>query len=313
MEYPLYDLAELYYQRGNIAYYESLMEEGIEKEIAPCMLWGYKYFEVWDELNDEQRKEIHDRLETNLPRGIELGSRECAYELAWYKIHGCMGFEQDREEGLKIARRGLELYGAQCGDLLLQEMTGEEEDYLMTLLKTVRYGEFKEWVEELLYERKRLIAMGYEEEIDFWSKKYEVKPSSVTRINPSVIIIRPDGVAEFVEADVYPMSYREMAALIGAESLDAVHTSNVLSAITRECGLKKNVAMYVDREAVFKNLGDNAAASILYAKGIEIRGSVIITMEDNRYDTHSFDIAEDIEAVFNCIQKMTNGLIRKTK
>ena len=52
-------------------------------------------------------------------------------------------------------------------------------------------------------------------------------------------------------------------------------------------------------------------AKILYGKRCEIRGSVIVAMEDNRYDTYSFDTEEDINAVFEAVSKATSGLARR--
>jgi hypothetical protein len=70
--------------------------------------------------------------------------------------------------------------------------------------------------------------------------------------------------------------------------------------------------MYVDRNAIMKDLEDNAAASILYGHGYEVRGAVIIALEDNKYDTYSFDTEEDIENVFEAIDDLTGLLRRET-
>jgi hypothetical protein len=68
--------------------------------------------------------------------------------------------------------------------------------------------------------------------------------------------------------------------------------------------------MYTDREGYAKDLPDNAVGTILYGRGYEIRGAVIIALEDNRYDTHSFHFQEDLDAVFNEISDLTSGLVR---
>jgi hypothetical protein len=137
------------------------------------------------------------------------------------------------------------------------------------------------------------------------------KPEPRTAIPPQVIIVKPSGIASFVEADVYSMSYSEMAELIGAERVDAIHYSAPLDGITKACGLGKQLAMYVDREGIHKGLDDNAIGTMLYGNGYEIRGSIIIVMEDNRYDTYSFDILEDIEAVYNGIKALSGNLLRR--
>ena len=335
---PLCDLAFLYSFRGNMAYYESLMEEGVEKGVAACMLWGYEYEEVWDELSPEQQEEIHSRMEMNLYKGVELGDATCAYALAGYKIYGSMGFDKDLEEGLRIAHKGVTYHSKECCSLILdimatdgiedelpEEMILSDEEYAMMVLKAVRYGEADK-IESIVRCSDEFIDMGYGEEVKFWTGEWEklhkedaeeategpVEPVEKTEIEPTVLVIHPSGYTEFVEADVNPMSFREMGKLIDAEGLDAVHFSNPLTQITKKCGLNKNVTMYVDKEAMMKDLEDNAVGTMLYGQGYEIRGAVIIALEDNRYDTFSFDFEEDIEAVFEAIDDMTGLLRRET-
>ena len=119
------------------------------------------------------------------------------------------------------------------------------------------------------------------------------------------------GVASVVEADVFCMSYREMSQLIDAEGLDAVHFSEPLNRITKACKFKDyQLAMYTDREGYAKDLPDNAVGTILYGRGYEIRGAVIIALEDNKYDTHSFHFKEDLESVLSEISIITGNLLR---
>ena len=132
-----------------------------------------------------------------------------------------------------------------------------------------------------------------------------------TEIIPTILVIHPSGYTEFVDADVESMSSGEMAALIDADGLDAVHFSDPLSQITRKCGLDKKVAMYVDRNAVMKDLEDNAVGTMLYGHSYEIRGTVIIALEDDKYNTSSFVTEEDIENVFEAIDDFT-GLLRNS-
>ena len=137
-------------------------------------------------------------------------------------------------------------------------------------------------------------------------------PEAKTQVSPSVIIIQPSGVASVVEADVFCMSYREMSQLIDAEGLDAVHFSKPLNQITKTCRFRGyQIAMYADRNGYARDLPDNAIGTMLYGTGAEIRGSVIIALEDNKYDTHSFHFQEDLDNVFSEISDFTGGLIRR--
>jgi hypothetical protein len=49
---------------------------------------------------------------------------------------------------------------------------------------------------------------------------------------------------------------------------------------------------------------------MLYGTGAEIRGAVIIVLEDNKYDTHSFHFQEDLESVLSEISIITGKLLR---
>ena len=131
-----------------------------------------------------------------------------------------------------------------------------------------------------------------------------------TEIFPSVLVIYPSGYTEFLETDVNPVPLNELGALIDAEELVSVHFSDALGQITKECGLTKNVVMYVDKDAMIKNLEDNPVATMLYNCDCEIRGSVIIALEDAEYITYAFDMEEDIESVFEAIDELT-GLLRR--
>lgn len=132
-------------------------------------------------------------------------------------------------------------------------------------------------------------------------------------IAPSVLVIHPSGQVDFVEADVSVMSSQEMARLIDTFGVDAVHYSGPLANITKACQLERQVTMYVDKYSAFKSLDDNAVATTLYGQSDEVRGAVIIALEDDKYDTYSFDTKEDIERVFEAISKMTGGLARSSR
>ena len=132
-----------------------------------------------------------------------------------------------------------------------------------------------------------------------------------TEIFPTVLVIYPSGYTESLETDVNPVPLNELGALIDAEELVSVHFSDALGQITKECGLTKNVMMYVDKDAMIKNLEDNPVATMLYNCDCEIRGSVIIALEDAEYITYAFDTEEDIENVFESIDELTGLLIRE--
>ena len=316
---PIYDLAWIYLQAGDDKYYETLMELGMKLGVPDCYVLGCEYEPRWDELDDYDKKKLHDRMKHNLQQGINKGSGACAYILADAFLNGKYGYNIDLDKGMGYAKVAV-TYGFNTAFNLMIEAAEtleapefmSENEILKLKYDALRYG-LDEYLDEVIRNKDAYVAMGYGDEIDsiwmpVWKKKH---PAPKTQIDPTAIIIQPSGVVSFVNDDIFSMSYREMAQLIGAEGLDAVHFSEPLNQITKACKFKGyQLAMYVDRNGYAKDLEDNAIGTILYGRGSEIRGAVIIALEDNRYDTHSFHFQEDLDNVISEISDMTGGLIR---
>ena len=316
---PIYDLAWIYLEAGDDKYYETLMELGMKLGVPDCYVLGCEYEPRWDELDDYDKKKLHDRMKHNLQQGINKGSGACAYILADAFLNGKYGYNIDLDKGMGYAAVAV-TYGFNTAFNLMIEAAEtleapeflSENEILKLKYDALRYG-LDEYLDEVIKNKDAYVAMGYGDEIDsiwmpVWKKKH---PAPKTQIDPTAIIIQPSGVVSFVNDDIFSMSYREMAQLIGAEGLDAVHFSEPLNQITKACKFKGyQLAMYVDRNGYAKDLEDNAIGTILYGRGSEIRGAVIIALEDNRYDTHSFHFQEDLDNVISKISDMTGGLIR---
>ena len=316
---PIYDLAWIYLQDGDDKYYETLMELGMKLGVPDCYVLGCEYELRWDELDDYDKKKLHDRMKHNLQQGINKGSGACAYILADAFLNGKYGYNIDLDKGMGYAQVAV-TYGfntafnlmIQAAETLQAPEFMSENEILKLKYDALRYG-LDEYLDEVIRNKDAYVAMGYGDEIDsiwmpVWKKKH---PAPKTQIDPTAIIIQPSGVVSFVNDDIFSMSYREMAQLIGAEGLDAVHFSEPLNQITKACKFKGyQLAMYVDRNGYAKDLEDNAIGTILYGRGSEIRGAVIIALEDNRYDTHSFHFQEDLDNVISEISDMTGSLIR---
>lgn len=316
---PIFDIALIYLQDGDDEYYEALMEVGRKLGVPDCYLQGFEYESCWDELDDDDKKKIHAQLKRNLPEGVNKGSGYCALILADALLNGKYGYDIDLNKGTAYADAAV-TYGFNTGyDLLieaaetLQDPAFMSEDEMLKLkYDALRYG-LDNYLDDVIKNKDAYVAMGYGDQIEsvwmpVWKKKH---PAPKTQINPTAMIIQPSGIVSFVEADIFMMSYREMAQLIGAEGLDAVHFSEHLNRITKACKFTGyQLAMYTDREGYAKDLPDNAVGTILYGRGYEIRGAVIIALEDNKYDTHSFHFQEDMDNVFNEISALT-GLVRR--
>ena len=131
-------------------------------------------------------------------------------------------------------------------------------------------------------------------------------------ILPTVLVIHPSGYTEFLDADMSSMTSSEIESLIYGEDLEVVHSSEHLERITNECCLEKNLVMYFLKRAAIEDIEDNYVGSILYDGDAEVRGPIIIALEDNENKTSSFENEEDIENVFEAIDDLTGILRRET-
>ena len=131
-------------------------------------------------------------------------------------------------------------------------------------------------------------------------------------ILPAVLVIHPSGYTEFLDADVSSMTSSEIESLIYGEDLEVVHSSEHLAKITKECGLDKNLVMYFAKKAVAEDFEDNYVGSMLHEGDADVRGPVLIVLEDNENKTSSFENEEDIENVFEAIDDLTGILRRET-
>ena len=317
---PIFDLALIALDEEDFEYYETLMKIGMKLEIPECYALGFEQESCWDSLDDQDKKNIHVRLKRNLPEGVSLGSAFCAYVMADALLNGKFGFKIDLVKGKEYADIALTYGYNDAASLLIEAAETLQDPEFMSdeELQRLRYDALRYGVDDqldhVINNKDAYAAMGYGDEIEstwlpIWKKKH---PAPKTQIDPTAMIIQPSGVVSFVEADIFSMSYREMAQLIGAEGLDAVHFSEPLNQITKNCGFKGyQLAMYVDRDGYAKDLADNSVGTILYGRGSEIRGAVILALEDRRYDTYSFHFQEDLDEVFNEISNMTGGLVRR--
>ena len=131
-------------------------------------------------------------------------------------------------------------------------------------------------------------------------------------IMPTVLVIHPSGYTEFIDADMSSMTSNEIESLIYGEDLAVAHSSEHLERITNECSLEKNLVMYFVKKAATEDIEDNYVGSLLYDGDAEVRGPIIIALEDNEQNISSFENEEDIENVFDAIDELTGILRRET-
>lgn len=131
-------------------------------------------------------------------------------------------------------------------------------------------------------------------------------------ILPTVLVIYPSGYTEFLDADMSSMTSSEIGALIYGEELEVVHSSEHLDRTTKECDLEKNLVMYFAKKSLTEDFEENYAGSILYDSDAEVRGPIIIALEDKEHNISSFENEEDIENVFETIDNLSGILRRET-
>ena len=333
-------LAMLYYQRGNMALYEELMEEGIEKGCALCMIYQADMSDDdFEELSFEEQRQLHNVIDERLRRGLQLGEGMCAYYLYQHYYYGGLGYTTDTPTAFAYLEQGARLGTTTCmTELAIEAQSAGLPGRTMTpgdkaelWLRAARYLPSDE---DTLYYLQRVsdpaFLLRHKDELErYWKPRFKPMPPEEvvgedapaaeetsapqrkkTPIDPMVIVIWPTGHMDLERADVYKMpSYREMGQrLINADGLDAVHYSPLLATIAKEAELNLNLVMYCDRDAVAKNLPDNPIGTQLYSQG-EIRGPIIICQEDPIHDCHSFKTLEDLVGTYNLINSHTGGLL----
>ena len=326
-------LAILYKQRGNMALYDSLMEEGISKGCISC------YIHVADmeqkdflKLDKYHQRLTRERIESALEHGLEMNNGLCAYMLWYLYYNGLLGFDgYAPEKWAEYLKLGVRLDEAACIEMMAE--LAEEGEWPEDIskqeigelwLKLVRHDPSdKSALSRLKRQSDPAFLLQHKEEIErYWQPLFPLsvkedpnfgssssKPKK-TPINPMLIIIWPTGHMDIETVDVNKIpSYRKMAQqLIGGEGLDAVRNTSLLQAIAEVAELDHPLVMYVDRDAQMKNLPDNAIGTLLYG-GSEVRGPIIICQQDQRGDCLSFTTQEDLVSTYNEIDKHSGGLL----
>ena len=326
-------LADILRQRGNMALCDSYMEEGCRKGAVACMSYRADMKEEdYDELLEEEQQSLHKDIDERLHRGLKMGDGICAFYLWLNFYYGGLGYEKDVNKAMTYLQRGVQLADVCCIEQLAElaadgdlprdmELTPAEVGELW--LRAARYSPHDE---DALYNLQHVsdpaFLLKHKEELErYWKplfplKFYPAVPSSNTKklktpVDPMVIIIWPTGHMDLEQADVYQMkTYREMGQkLIGADSLDAVHYSPLLQSVGETADLDMDLVMFVDRDAQMKNLPDNPIGTQIYGQGVEVRGPVIICLQDRHHDCHSFKILHDLVATYKEINNHCGGLL----
>lgn len=325
-------LAAIYKERGNMALYDSLMEEGIRKDSAACCIHRADMDdEDFQQLPPDERRQLHELLAAQLEKGLALGDGICAYYLWANYYYGTLGFPEDEQKAAQYLKRGAQLGDVNCIErIAMLHFDGEWPEPMSRTerfelwLRAARYlPDEKEALYHLKYANDETFLLRHKVELEkYWKPQWEQyvaddsttesapKHKPKTAIEPMVIVIWPTGHMDIEKVDVSKIpSYREMARqLIGGEGLDAVRGTPLLYTIDEAAELEHPLVMYVDRDAQMKGLPDNAIGSLLYG-GAEVKGPIIICLQDERGDCMSFTKQEDLVMTYNEINNHSGGLL----
>ena len=328
-------LALIYKNEGDTDTYRKLMLEGIEQGCALCCILDAdmeedEFYKLSLTKQHELKREVNKRLE----RGIQLGEGLCAYFLAYNYYHGELGFKRDLNKAFEYATEGYRLCDASACNLIIDMQDDktpkgfklDDKKIAYMRLEALRYGDDDQLAKVLkAYNEGLYPEEASQEEIRReWLPKY-IKPLPnlvKDKMDPTVLIIHPNGYAEYLEVDIskfYFMDpFKEIGQLIGAVDTRSVMVTQPLCDITKsvDLGDGMNVAIFYDLDAEKKGLKVNPVATQLNS-GTEMRGAVIIALEGDFHPMDcndsgfrpvcSFTYYDDITAVFDEIYDLVEG------
>ena len=328
-------LALIYKNEDDTDTYRKLMLEGIEHGCALCcILDADMEDDEFYKLSLTKQRELKSEVSKRLERGIQLGEGLCAYFLAFNYYHGDLGFKRDINKAFEYASEGYRLCDAYSCNLIVDMQDDktpksfklDDKHIAYMRLEALRYGDDDQLAKVVkAYHEGLYPEEAIQEEIRReWLPKY-IKPLPnlvKDKMEPTVLIIHPNGYAEYREVDIskffFMDPFKEIAHLIDADDSRDVLFAQPLRDITKAVDLDDgmNVAMFYDLDAEKKGLKVNPVATQLN-NGTEMRGAVIIALEGDFHPmdcndsgfrpVYSFTFYDDITAVFDEIYDFVGG------
>jgi hypothetical protein len=177
-----YYLANIYKERGNIALYEELMEEGINRGSGLCCIFRADMAEEdFQELSEEEQKKMHKELDDRLELGLNRGEGWCAYELWLQYQYGGLGYNENSSLAMRYLKAGVKLGHSMCicrwaesaEDYRLPDKL-ESEEIAELWLKAVRYsGGDEDALRGLRRQSDTSFLLRHKEEIEkYWQPMY---------------------------------------------------------------------------------------------------------------------------------------------
>ena len=326
-----YSLAKHYYDNGDKALFRKYADEGVAQGAVNChrALASYMLQEEFETFPEEEQKKLHEEIDNGLRYAIEHYDRWACYLLAYYLYFGQMGYETNNAEAIRIAKRGCELGESLCCELLAtildteedipDELRASQKDITKLYLQSLRGDNISdEALEKVARAYVSNLFPEQAEEIEgLWLPKYyEQDTANDDNLDAKgVIKVYPQGYfyAAEVEDDAFE-SLSDLAELIGADGVDIVHYSEPLNRMTKVLCRGEHqgyhIAMAVDRDGYAKDLPDNMPGTLLYGHGMEIRGTVILLLEDEKYNLLPIKGLKFFYKLTQMLNAATGGLTR---
>lgn len=135
------------------------------------------------------------------------------------------------------------------------------------------------------------------------------------KIPPTFIAVKTSGLIEIWQTETNEWSEVEgaLCEAVGAERLEVVRFTPILNQLTEALGLNgRHLVFLMDRNAAMKeDVCDNMTGTILYGRGYEIMGDIVLALEtDEGYDVVGMESFKKECAVFDAVNDAVGGLMR---
>lgn len=320
----------LLYQEKDAERYRQLMQEGRAHDCIYCFEEkGYTVQDDFLELSEAEQQALHDEIDHDLHYAIDHYDGSACWLLGISLYYGELGFEQDTAEAIRILQRGQQL-GDSDSLVFMASIAGNDdvqevlpitnEQRAKLYLQAVRMDNITAGnLEEVARAYVQNLLPKHNEEIEhLWLKKYrEVSTADEGEDDAQatgLVLAYPQGF--FFCKDVGPEPFEslgDLATHIGADGVDVVHYSDLLTRLSKALSLDKegcHVAMMADRDGYAKDLPDNMGGSIVYGHGYEIRGTVMFAIEDDKYQLRPFCGLQLTYMFLQLMNAATGGLLR---